>query len=489
VWWKLALIVLLTLLLANLLLRHVPGMNGPWYWKWPWRALPFFPLYPALALAAAPAAAAYVLRRRRQQRVAEPADDRLPVLLLTLATLALSLTAVFVHTRPYGPWRLVSMVRSPIVNSYFSDAAALQANIAENPALSTRLALRDWPLLLPHFHQHSRFKPPGLVMYYLMWIKLLGPSDAAAAAGGILLALLGALRVPAAYWFVRTFARDRQAAWETATFVALSPGLVLFLPMFDTFYPAIACLLLILWARALERGRAADALAFGALLALGLFLSYIFLVFGVFMVSHALLKIADAPAVMSRRVLRQGAIASATIVALYALLYAATGFDPLETSRAIGPLVMRDLVQLSRPYPQHVFFDVLDFGMSAGWIAFPLVLFLVLPVHPALRRPDASAAPAAPAGPIRGMTPAARLVLLCLLQIVTVALVALLPGEAARLWLPMLPLLIAPAALELTRWPFAARIGVYACLWLMLAVLCQNLAFVFDPFQRPPAPQ
>jgi len=464
---KPAIIVLATIVLASLIARHVPGINGPWYWKWPWRNLPFAPLYTALLIAATPFIAAQMLYRRRR------GDERgafMAVTLLTLATLAISLTAMFVHTKPYGLSRLDATVQSPIVNSYYSDAVAIQRNIEENPNLSTRAALDDYPLLLPHLHLHSRYKPPGLMLYYLVWIKLFGPGEAAAAGGGIFIAILGALRVPAAFWMFASLTRNRDAAFNTASLLALAPGANLFLPTFDTIYPAIACVLIVLWARALARGRVVDASAFGALLALGLFLSYIFLVFGVFFVVYALMKIADEPRSMIRRAIIAGAIAAATIFACYGVLYAISGFDPIETARTISRLQMRDLIALRRPFPAHIFFDVLDFGLAAGWIVFGLIVFLFTPPHRALRRGS----------------PAGRLVLLCLLQIATVALAALLPGEAARLWLPMLPLLLVPAGLELTRWPFAARVGVYACLWLMLAVLCQNFAFVFDPFQRPP---
>ena len=48
---KLGIVVAATVVLAVLVVRHTPGINGPWYWKWPWRELPFAPLYPALLVA------------------------------------------------------------------------------------------------------------------------------------------------------------------------------------------------------------------------------------------------------------------------------------------------------------------------------------------------------------------------------------------------------------------------------------------------------
>ena len=70
------------------------------------------------------------------------------------------------------------------------------------------------------------------------------------------------------------------------------------------------------------------------------------------------------------------------------------------------------------------------------------------------------------------------LTFLALLQIFTVAAAALLPGEAPRLWMPMLPLLMAPIGLELTTWPARYRMVAYACLWLIMVLICQNMAFI-----------
>ena len=72
-----------------------------------------------------------------------------------------------------------------------------------------------------------------------------------------------------------------------------------------------------------------------------------------------------------------------------------------------------------------------------------------------------------------------RFVFLALLQILTVAAAALLPGEAARLWLPMLPLLMAPIGAELARWALWARLVVDTCLWLITVTICQNMTFLY----------
>src|SRR6478736_4402470 len=52
------------LAMAVLVFLHLPGMNGPWYWKWPWRRLPVIPYWPLICASAAPVLVAIVLPRK-----------------------------------------------------------------------------------------------------------------------------------------------------------------------------------------------------------------------------------------------------------------------------------------------------------------------------------------------------------------------------------------------------------------------------------------
>jgi hypothetical protein len=71
-------------------------------------------------------------------------------------------------------------------------------------------------------------------------------------------------------------------------------------------------------------------------------------------------------------------------------------------------------------------------------------------------------------------------VLLALGQIILVACTGLLRCETARVWAFMLPLLMIPIGLELARWSPAARMGVFACLWLLTTALAQNMKFLLS---------
>ena len=451
---KLVLIILLTALMAALVLLQVPGVNGPWYWTWPYRVgehrLPAWPLYASMLLAAVPFALAQSAYARGRVKLA--------VMLLAVTTLSLELTAL-AHLPPTGLRRVTAIVQSAVNTSYYTDAYILD----EQENIATWEFLYQYPDLVPLLHLHAKYKPPGLVLYYLVWVKIFGKGAVAATVGWTGVALLAALAPVACFRMLRFFGRDEQAAFCGSSFLAMCPSLLLFLPQFDQVYPAIACVILLLWGMAARDERWLAALGCGAVLALGLFMSYIFLVLGCFVVMYWLLLAADRGSDVFWRAAMMGMLALAAVAALYGLLFTLTGFNPIATFHSISRTQAQDLLPLARPFPQHILFDLLDFALGSAWISFLLVLFFLVGAG----------------GSIFDRSPRNRLVLLALVQIATVAAAALLPGETARLWLLLYPLLMAPIGFELASWPAKSRMIVYGCLWLLLVVICQNMTLIY----------
>jgi hypothetical protein len=454
-----SLVVLLTAVMVALVHAHVPGVNGTDYWNWSWRRLPIFPLYATMFAAMLPLLAALVLVDKGK------ISPRAALGLMMLTTLALQLAAIR-EQPPYGWERLIAIVRNSVNTSYYTTATFVK----DVPVFGHDGWLFLYPGLLgEEFGEmwHARFKPPGLMLYYYVLIQLFGDTPRAALIGGLSIAVLATLVVPATYALIRYYtAGNVPAALSGAAFIALCPSLVLFLPQFDQLYPALACVILIAWGKALQRGRYTWAAAYGAALALALFLSYIFLILGVFLAVASILHIGERGRRGAWRVLVQSTIAITTIFLFYLVLSALTGFDPILTFQTAGRLQETDLVFLARPFPRHMPFDVLDFALGSSWISFLLIaMYLARDGRHVVR--------------LFGQLPEHRFVFLSLLQILTVAAAALLPGESARLWLPMLPLLMAPIGLELSRWPLWARLTVYVCLWLITVTICQNMAFLY----------
>src|SRR4051812_5360227 len=78
--YKTLLVILLTIAMAALVILHLKHLNGPWYWIWSWRRLPWV-LYPAMLVAGAPFCVAQWLCGKGKLRPA--------LIALAIATLSL----------------------------------------------------------------------------------------------------------------------------------------------------------------------------------------------------------------------------------------------------------------------------------------------------------------------------------------------------------------------------------------------------------------
>ncbi len=447
---KLALVIAVTLIMAALILAHVKHVNGPWYWTWSWRRLTWW-LYPAMLLAATPFALAQWLWQRQRRRLARAC--------LVLSTLALTLVAMAIQP-PTGLRRIPLIVQNAAATGYYTDASILN----EQPNITTREWLNQFPQVAPMLHHHARYKPPGLLLYYLLWIDLFGKGATAATVGGLGIALIAAFAPVATFAMLRRFTGDDEAAFMGASYLALCPALLLFLPMFDLAYVTVAAALLRLYGEAVLRPGWRSAAAFGVAMTVATLLSYVFLMLGVFFIVYWLTILIDRGRGEAMRAARSLLLSAGVCIAAYAIFWLLTGFDPIATFRVIAHIHDEALVDLARPYPQYLFYDVLDFILGSGYASALLVAFWL--VHNRWQH-------------VRSRELRDRVAQVGLIQIAIVAGAGLLPGEAARLWMLLLPLLMAPISLELGTWPPRNRYIVYACLWLIAVVLCQNMTFVY----------
>lgn len=454
--WKAWVVITSAAVLAALVIAHAPGMNGPWYWTWTWRRLEPRRLYPLMLLGLLPFIAAQVVATR-----ATFGDRRkmaMAVGLLMLATLTLEFAASAAQDKPMGFSHAIRAVESPMVTSYFSDAAELVSGPGR-----LRQWLQVWPQLMPQMYLHSQEKPPGPVLYHVLFIRLLGVSDRAALVAGLVIGLLATLSVLAAYWFLGLLA-PRDAAFFGASFVALCPGLVLFFPMFDQVYPALACALLGTWVRAMRHNRMRDAILFGLVLALITFCAYNLLVLGAFIVGYTAILALAQPKRTFVRATRQATVAILVLLVVHVLLFATLRYDPVGTFNAALQNQKHLLAQWNRSYPQTIPFDLLDFLLGAGWVGGLLAILYFIQREQSLRNESNESLTA--------------LAAIAVGQIVLVALSGLLQTETARVWAFMLPLLAMPVGLELARWTIWARYAAFAALFVLTVVIAQNMTFL-----------
>jgi hypothetical protein len=178
-------------------------------------------------------------------------------------------------------------------------------------------------------------------------------------------------------------------------------------------------------------------------------------VLGIFLIGYA---ITLSPCHPVARSFRQSLLIVAVLFATYALLWLWSGYNPIQTLLTGIKLHQRDMPATHRSWPLTVPFDLTDFALGTGWVCvLPAVYYLL-----GSARRDGRVS----------------LTLLCFAQLVAVAVSGLLAGETARVWIFMFPLLLIPAGLELAAWPAGRRMAALACLWLLTAMLSQNMVFV-----------
>jgi hypothetical protein len=143
----------------------------------------------------------------------------------------------------------------------------------------------------------------------------------------------------------------------------------------------------------------------------------------------------------------------------YLVLFFFTGFRVIGTFETALVEQSKHLAGLVRPYPRTIVFDLTDFALGAGWLAFLLAGMTLLNPHV-----DRTAR---------------NWCVLAIAQIVLLSLIGLMQAETARIWCFLLPLLMLAASAELSRWPRPARLLTYAAAWLLMCCVGQNMAFMF----------
>jgi hypothetical protein len=432
------------ILFAVGILLGVDFLSGPWYWRWPWRDLGILRTAALLALPLLPAA----LALREAERNDPRRDVRIPLALLMGTNFGLQLLGLFCH--PAGMDRLARIVTSPVVTSYFTDAGKIGDLI-------------PW---MENYHTaalelHSSTHPPGPILYYFFWLKLLGP-DLGARVGGIAIGLLATLGIPVLYAFAGLWSPERRPRLLACGLYALLPAHLVFFPEFDQVYPIFSMLLITSWVGAL-RGSRRHGLFLAIVLFGGTFFAFNLLATGAFLALYGLAFLArdrwSAPAFASLG--RTSAVALGGAAACYALLWAATGYNPvlsfLHALRVQGELSTR----VDRPWVPCALFDPYDFFLGGGMMVVPLLLLFL----------DRSFEE------FEGRREDLVLSLLALGTVLVVDASGLLRAETARVWLFLQPLVLVPAARELERFDARGRAAVFGLQWLIGVALKCSLSF------------
>ena len=445
--WKYFIALLLGFLPALAVAAHVPGFNGPFYWKWRFTDIPIGPFALYIALAAG------VIYWVHTRLAANGNRRRWAVLSLTLIHFGLMIAFMSETERSLETvrWR----VQHPDITSYHTEALKIE-DLDE--------WLSSYAERLPLMGGHTQTHPPAPIFYFFLWNKALGPNRGALW-GGIFIGLLASLAVPMIYLLTREVAGTADAGLLAATIWSLLPGVLSLLGSFDPMYALFTCLLLYSWTQAVWMGRRSMAVWFGFTLAAAMLWTHSFFVLGACFVLLALFGWvwSDEREVVARRIITSAGIAAAVVLGAFGFAYLATGYNHWAALRQ-SIRIQEGLAPVwNRPYHYAVFWDLYDYFLAAGFLSWGVIVALL-----SRRRSGWTTASYRP----RAFAAAS------LLGLLIVDFTGLLRGEAARVWLFLQPLTIVLVGMELSYWDRGWRYCAIALMLVNLLLIRTRLSFL-----------
>jgi len=426
-------------------LGHLNGLAHS-YWEWPWRNLGNLRSVQALLL---PGLLIGFVIRRMDKKLSRP---WLWVGLLALSNLLLQMAGMAIE--PEGFDRIERIISSAQATGYYSDAVEIHGLHAWMSNYHTISTLRA----------HSAIHPAGPTLFFYLFVKLLGASRAAFVSG-VAIGLIASAGIFVIYRFAGLWTEEPRVRLLACALYALLPGLTVFLPELDQVYPLLSVLLILHWVTALDRVSSKHGLLFGAILFLATFFAYNLLAIGAFLVLYALYWLSQRKwnSKAWTQMFHTAAIALGTFAILYLMLWIATGYRPLASfATALRTQAYISQQVLKRPYGPFLLINLYDFALSGGVISLLIVLCYcrnLLSEFNAARREVA-------------------FTFLGLAAIIAIDLSGLFPGETARTWLFLQPLLVVPPALAISGLGRSWTLVIFGLQWWILVCIKSKMTFI-----------
>lgn len=447
------------LVMAVLAFLHVRPVNGPSYFVWQWRSLPWDCWLLTIA-GALPLLATICWMWRRPATTRRTTLAQLAALMLSSALL--KCVVLIAQASPIDTRYAVDLIRSPWATSFFYDAARMHHFGSGWVPLYDELA----PLLT----MHTRNKPIGPVLYFYTITGAMGvTANAALVCAGGLIALASA-SIPAVYACVRAILEGewtdapagtaRSAALWAAALVAVAPGFILFPAKFDAIWIAISAVMILAWYRMIRVDRIWPwSIVLGATVALQTFFGFHQLALGAFMVAMPFILCRDR--VMAQHFfffVRHSLTVAGVAAGVHIVVNFLSGYDTLATLQAnlASQRLFLEAVPARRA-PYTTLWDLYDFALGFGWCGAIVFAAALLDRRIALN---------------------VRLIGFAALgQLLLIALTALIAAEASRCWLFMsVGPLVATGAL-LSRWSASPRVLVLVSVLIASLVLNGTMTF------------
>src|SRR5260370_1862065 len=373
--------------------------------------------------------------------------------ILAIASFLLQLMGMMADPRGIGLVRQI--ILSPSTTSYFSDA----------------IRIRRLAALLSQFDQltlglHSSTHPPGPILFFYMFLKVFG-LEAGPRISGLAVGGLASLGVLITYMFAGLWTADRRTRILASGLYALLPAMTLFFPELNQVYPIFSMLLIISWCTSLESKRRFpwEAICLGLILSVAFFFSYSLATTGVFLGYYGLYWLWRQEWSRSSflKLLRTSGVSGGECILIYSILRVLTGYRPIAAFRnALSWQAFYQGILHRSSNALYTLYDPYEFFLGAGMLVLPLIIFQLCRSS---RNFDST-------------QKAFALTLIGLATILTIDLSGVMRGEAARVWLFLQPLVIVPAALQLSRFRWRWRLTIFSMQWLIVVCLKAKIFFL-----------
>src|SRR6266508_318865 len=311
--------------------------------------------------------------------------------------------------------------------------------------------LHDFATRVPGLPDYAAQHPPGATLFYVL-VARVWPGLGGATVATVAAACLGLLVVAA---LARDELREVGERWAVVCW-ALAPAVVLYAATSaDAMWAPVLAGAALAAHRGLMRRSLAWTVAGGALLWLASMMTFAAMLLLPFLAVRAIGLAAGQGSKGGSWVVRWAAITTATVLALAALLWLATGYDLVATVQAVNRFWSTAPGTRTRSWLWWSFGDLVAFAAILG---VPLTAALVVGVWAALRRRawwsfEVATLASLLAGALWGHT----------------------KGEVERMWQFLVPFAVVVAVRQLLRW--RASMPVVAAVLLTQSVLVQLLFF------------
>ncbi|MCJ8329603.1 MAG: hypothetical protein HRT89_21040 [Lentisphaeria bacterium] len=437
----LAATVIIFLISVGLIYQHNGLMNGPPWFKWGWRSMPWtcnIFMLPGLIICIA----GYLVYEKKR-------NIKIALSCFLIANIYMQIISVGTPPQSFSITNLNNRLIYKTINIHYNS----QFNDAYIP---------DGPLdLLKNYEKyqtnemkgHSVNKGPGMILFYMFFISLFEEKSSAALISALFILIISSLSIRALFTLAKVCSLGDKTAITAAAIFSMSPALTQLTPVFDTLYPILACTMLSAWILAIKKNDWRYSLLFASLLFISVMCTFALLVLGFIFVTAGFFYVDK-----KKQFVKQSLISAACFSTLFLLMKILFSFSIVQCFTTALKKESEFQEMLNRPYPNTIPYDLVDFALGSSFVIAILVLIFLL--VPRLRHK--------------------KTVLLCALfvgQILVTTVTGLLRCETVRVWLFMQPFMMIPAALAMRKLPLHLKLIILVLIFCTSIAAFQNYWF------------